>query len=127
MWNYETKAQLQTQKRENDRYWILKLSKNNNLLAAGHDAGFEIWELNRDTLTPHGLVGSDLLVFAQGMKTFLYDIEKNVQKEELYQYKPKDANAIAYIGRIVVNWFDSSLFMVEIFENDGRVFMVKKK
>lgn len=49
------------------------------------------------------------------MKTFLYDIEKNVQKEELYQYKPKDNNAIAYIGRIVVNKFDPSLFMVEIF------------
>lgn len=61
------------------------------------------------------------------MKTFLYDIEKNVQKEELYQYVPKDKNAVAYIGRIVVNQFDSSIFMVEIFENEERVFMIKKK
>lgn len=127
VWNFETKAQLQTQKRETDRYWMLRLTKNNNLLAAGHDSGFEIWELNKDTLTPHGLVGSDLLIFAQGMKTFLYDIEKNVQKEELYQYVPKDKNAVAYIGRIVVNKFDPSLFMVEIFENDERTFMIKKK
>ncbi len=43
VWNYETKAPLQTQKRENDRYWMLRLSKDNNLLGAGHDSGFEIW------------------------------------------------------------------------------------
>jgi hypothetical protein len=46
------------------------------------------------------------------MKTFLYDIEKNVQKEELYQYQPKDKNTVAFIGKIVVNKFDSSYFMV---------------
>ena len=67
-------------------------------------------------MTPHGLVGNDLLVFAQGMKTFLYDTEKNVQKEELYQYVPKNKNNSTFIGRIVVNRFDSSLFMVEIHE-----------
>ena len=59
---------------------MMRLSKNNNLLCAGHDSGFEVWEINKNNLTPHGLVGKDLLVFAQGMKTFLYDIEKNVQK-----------------------------------------------
>jgi hypothetical protein len=46
------------------------------------------------------------------MKTLLYDIEKNVQKEELYQYKPKDKNALTFISRIIVNQFDSSFFMV---------------
>ena len=46
------------------------------------------------------------------MKTFMYDIEKNIQKEELYQYQPHDKNATVGIGRIVVNLFDSSLFMV---------------
>jgi len=95
---------------------MLRQSKNNNLLVAGHDNGFEVWELNKATMTPHGLVGADLLVFAQGMKTFLYDTEKNIQKEELYQYVPKDKNNATFIGRIVVNRFDPSLFMVEIHE-----------
>ena len=53
---------------------MIRLSKNNNLLCAGHDSGFQVWEINKNTLTPHGLVGKDLLVFAQGMKTFLYDL-----------------------------------------------------
>ena len=60
---------------------MLRLTKNNNLLAAGHDNGLDIWQLNKNTTSPHCLIGKDLLVFAQGMKTFLYDIEKNVQKE----------------------------------------------
>ena len=72
---------MQSEKREKDRYWMLRLTKNGNLLCGGHDSGFDIWELNRSTLTPHGLVANDMLVFAQGMKTFLYDIDKKVQKE----------------------------------------------
>jgi hypothetical protein len=60
------------------------------------------------------LIGTGLLIFAQGMKTLLYDIEKNVQKEELYQYLPKDKNATIFISRIIVNFFDSSTFMVQV-------------
>ncbi len=127
IWNYETKAQLNNEKRENDRYWMLRLSKNGNLLAAGHDAGFEIWELNKTPLSPLALIGNDLLVFAEGMKTYLYDIEKNVQKEDLYQYVPKDKNNKIFISRISVNKFDSSYFMVEVDENDQKVFVIKKK
>jgi hypothetical protein len=39
VWNYETKTLLQNEKKEKERYWMLRLSKNNNLLAAGHDGG----------------------------------------------------------------------------------------
>lgn len=78
-------------------------------------------------MTPHGLVGKDLLVFAQGMKTFLYDIEKNVQKQELYQYVPKSKENSTFIGRIGVNKFDSTMFMVEIHEEQSKVYMTKKK
>lgn len=76
---------------------------------------------------PHGLIGSGIVVFAKGMKTLMYDIEKNVQKEELYQYTPKDKNALTFINRIIVNQFDSSTFMVQVNENEEKVFMVKKK
>jgi hypothetical protein len=76
---------------------------------------------------PHILVGNGLVVFAQGMKTLLYDIEKNVQKEELYQYTPKDKNALTFISRLIVNQFDPSTFLVQVDENGEKVFMVKKK
>ena len=105
---------------------MMRLTKNNNLLCAGHDTGFEIWEISKTALCPHCLVGKDL-VFAQGMKTYLYDIEKDVQKEQLYQYTPKDKNATAYIGKICVNQFDSSLFMVETHEEEYKTYMIKKK
>jgi len=72
-------------------------------------------------------VGAGLLVFAQGMKTLLYDIEKNVQKEELYQYNPKDKNALTFISRLIVNQFDSSVFMVQVDEGGLKTFMIKKK
>lgn len=45
----------------------------------------------------------------------------------MYQYVPKDKGAVAEISRILVNRFDSSIFMVEVCENEGRVFMLKKK
>ena len=61
------------------------------------------------------------------MKTLLYDIEKNVQKEELYQYKPKDKNSHIYISRIIVNIFDSSMFIVQVNEDSEKAFMIKKK
>ena len=30
-------------KKESDRYWMIKLSKNGNLMATGHDSGVEVW------------------------------------------------------------------------------------
>lgn len=72
-------------------------------------------------------MGSGLLIFAQGMKTLLYDIEKNVQKEELYQYNPKDKSNLTFISRIIVNEFDPSVFMVQVDENKEKIFMIKKK
>lgn len=61
------------------------------------------------------------------MKTLLYDIEKNVQKEELYQYNPKDKSNLTFISRIIVNEFDPSVFMVQVDENKEKIFMIKKK
>jgi hypothetical protein len=61
------------------------------------------------------------------MKTLLFDIEKNVQKEELYQYVPKEKNNLAFINKIIVNEFDSSSFIVQIDENGQKIFMIKKK
>jgi hypothetical protein len=34
-------------RREGDRYWIINQSKNGNLIATGHDNGFEVFEVNK--------------------------------------------------------------------------------
>ena len=105
---------------------MVRLSKNGNLLAGGHDSGVEVWEINREVV-PWALIGGNLLVFAQGMKTLIQDIEKNVQKEELYQYAPKDKNALTFISRLSANPFDSTIFMVQLEETGEKHFQVKKK
>ena len=64
---------MHTQKREADRYWMVRLSKNGNLLAAGHDSGLEVWEINKERV-PFALIGDNLLVFAQSMKTLIHDL-----------------------------------------------------
>ena len=53
---------------------MMRLTKNSNLLCAGHDSGFEIWQINKDSISPHCLIGKDLIVFAQDLKTFLLDL-----------------------------------------------------
>ena len=57
-----------------------------------------------------------MVIFAQGMKTFLYDSEKKIQKEELYQYNPSNADANFFIERITSNPFCRAHFMVQIKE-----------
>jgi hypothetical protein len=45
----------------------------------------------------------------------------------LYQYNPKDKNALTFISRLIVNQFDSSVFMVQVDEGGLKTFIIKKK
>jgi len=101
-------------------------SKNGNLICFGHDNGFEVFEVNRERV-PHGLIDQDLIVFAQGMKAFMYDPAKKNQKEELYQYASKNPNNSFYIEKIIVNQFDTSTFIAQINEEGLKVFIIKRK
>ena len=49
------------------------------MIATGHDNGFEIFEINKERI-PHGMIDENLIVFAQGMKAFMYDAVKKNQK-----------------------------------------------
>ena len=73
------------------------------------------------------MIDENLVVFAQGMKAFMYDAVKKNQKEELYQYVPKDPNNSYFIDNIIVNQFDSAFFMVQIDEAGSKIFTIKKK
>ncbi len=61
------------------------------------------------------------------MKAFMYDAVKKNQKEELYQYVPKDANNSYFIENIIVSQFDPAFFIVQINEAGDKVFTIKKK
>lgn len=58
-------------------------SKSGSLLGTGHDTGFEIFEVNKE-IVPHGMMVGALdeiyIIFAQGMKGYIYDASKKTQK-----------------------------------------------
>lgn len=60
------------------------------------------------------MIDENLLIYAQGMKAFMFDSVKNNHKEELYQYVPKNPNNNYFIQNIIVNQFDSAIFIAQI-------------
>lgn len=62
------------------------------------------------------MIDENLVVFAQGMKAFMYDALKKNQKEELYQHVPKETSNNFFIEKIIVNQFDPAHFIVQINE-----------
>lgn len=74
-----------------------------------------MFQLNKERV-PHALISDDLIVFAQGFKTYLYDIKTKNEKMELYQYKEKNQNSVAFIDKLIENPFQKSIYMVQILE-----------
>lgn len=114
------------EKQTKGRYWITAIKKNGTLLASGHDEGIEIFQLNKERI-PHALISKNLVIFAQGMTSYLYDVVNKKENMELYQYKPKDKNANVFIDKIISNPFEESAFMVQINELGESNYMIKKK
>ena len=48
VWDLTKRACLNTFRRENDRFWIMTAHPNQNLFAAGHDAGMVVFKLERE-------------------------------------------------------------------------------
>lgn len=97
-------------------------------MASGHDEGLDMFQLNKERI-PHVVISSDLVIFAHGHKTYLYDVKSKNEKMELYQYKEKSLNSVSFIEKIHANQYDRSVFMVQIYESgqNEKFFMIKKK
>lgn len=48
VWDISKRLGVQTFRRENDRFWILAAHPEQNLLAAGHDSGMQVFKLERE-------------------------------------------------------------------------------
>jgi hypothetical protein len=94
---------------------MLSLQKNGNLLASGHDEGFDVFSINKEKI-PHCLIDAETVIFAQNMELFMYDISKKNEKKELYQYTSKKPNAITKIRKLFSNPFQTNYYMVQIEE-----------
>lgn len=80
VWNVEAKSELITEKKPKSRFWILALNKNNSLLAAGHDEGLDVYQLHKERI-PHVVISNDIIIYARGFKTIMYDIKTKAEKE----------------------------------------------
>lgn len=60
-------------RRETDRYWILATLPENNLIAAGHDTGLQVFKLERERL-PYDICGN-LLTYAWNANLYEYNFE----------------------------------------------------
>ncbi|KII68296.1 Coatomer subunit alpha [Thelohanellus kitauei] len=48
VWDGSRQVFLSTMRRENDRFWMVAVSPNSNVIAAGHDSGFVLFKLHRE-------------------------------------------------------------------------------
>ncbi len=58
----------------------------------------------------------------------MYDAVKKIQKEQLYQFTPKNPLVInIFVNRYIINQFDSGFYIVEVNDNGEKMFTIKKK
>ncbi|XP_019057409.1 PREDICTED: coatomer subunit alpha-1-like [Tarenaya hassleriana] len=77
VWDATKRTGLQTFRREHDRFWILAVHPEMNLLAAGHDNGMIVFKLERER--PAFAVSGDSLFFAKDR--FLRYYEFSTQRD----------------------------------------------
>ncbi|XAR64161.1 hypothetical protein NMG60_11024402 [Bertholletia excelsa] len=79
VWDSTKRTALQTFRRENDRFWILTLHPEINLLAAGHDSGMIVFKLERER--PAFSVSIDSLYYVKDrfLRFYEYSTQKDTQ------------------------------------------------
>lgn len=76
VWDYAKRgAQAQVFRRDADRYWTLACHPTTALFAAGHDAGLQLFKLERER-PPMVLVGEDNLFYIRGAAILRRDLSK---------------------------------------------------
>ena len=71
VWDMSKRTGVQTFRRENDRFWILAIHPEVNLLAAGHDSGMVVFKLERER--PAFAIHMGSLFFVKDRFLRLYD------------------------------------------------------
>ncbi|CAN7082549.1 unnamed protein product [Brassica oleracea var. botrytis] len=79
VWDATKRTGIQTFRREHDRFWILAVHPEINLLAAGHDNGMIVFKLERER--PAFAVSGDSLFYAKDrfLRYYEYSTQKDAQ------------------------------------------------
>ncbi len=74
---------MDTFKRDNDRFWILSVHPNQNLIAGGSDSGMIVFNLVRERI-PYQVVGNSLYyVFKKQLKHYNFKTKVNTVLKNL--------------------------------------------
>ncbi|XP_057975829.1 coatomer subunit alpha-2-like [Malania oleifera] len=79
VWDATKRTGVQTFRREHDRFWILSVHPEMNLLAAGHDSGMIVFKLERER--PAFSVSGDVLYYIKDryLRAYEYSTQKDAQ------------------------------------------------
>ncbi|KJP88931.1 hypothetical protein AK88_01425 [Plasmodium fragile] len=75
IWDITKRACVHTFRRENDRFWVLSLKPNSNLIASGHDSGMVIFKFEKEKC-PYDKCGS-ILIYVKEKRIHAYDVRSN--------------------------------------------------
>jgi coatomer protein complex subunit alpha (xenin) len=108
VWDTQKRLNLQTYRREHDRFWTLVSHPTRNLLAAGHDTGLMVFKLHRER--PAMTQVKNTLFYIKDRELFAYDYGSGRDEALLpLQRRAQLSNPWAGIPREVhVNPFDKT-------------------
>ncbi|KAK8522144.1 hypothetical protein V6N13_115119 [Hibiscus sabdariffa] len=86
IWDGTKRTGLQTFRREHDRFWILAVHPEMNVLAAGHDSGMIVFKLERER--PAFAVSGDSLFYAKDRFLKYYDFSTQRESQALTIRRP---------------------------------------
>eukprot|EP01117_Protostelium_nocturnum_P001657 TRINITY_DN1202_c0_g1_i1.p1 TRINITY_DN1202_c0_g1~~TRINITY_DN1202_c0_g1_i1.p1 ORF type:complete len:1246 (-),score=287.08 TRINITY_DN1202_c0_g1_i1:71-3808(-) len=85
VWDVSKRSGIKTFRREHDRFWILAAHPENNLFAAGHDAGMIVFKLERER-PAYASVGNDSLLFVKERSVLEFNYN-NSKSSTLFTFK----------------------------------------
>eukprot|EP00755_Sulcionema_specki_P004580 Sspe_Gene.30396::Locus_15054_Transcript_1_1_Confidence_1.000_Length_3544::g.30396::m.30396/K05236/COPA, RET1; coatomer subunit alpha len=88
VWDSKIRSAIHVLRRENDRFWVLAVHPDKNLIAAGHDSGMILFKLERER--PAMQVVDNMLYWVRDRQLRTYDFDTKVENNPLaLQRKPK--------------------------------------
>ncbi|XP_017615248.1 coatomer subunit alpha-1-like [Gossypium arboreum] len=90
VWDVTKRTGLQTFRREHDRFWILAVHPEMNVLAAGHDSGMIVFKLERER--PAFAVSGESLFYAKDRFLRCYDFSTQREAQVIQIRRPGSAS-----------------------------------
>lgn len=116
VWDFNIRTNIQTYRREHDRFWVLATHPESNLLGAGHDTGLIVFKLERER-PAHCLVGN-MLYWVKDRTLHGYDFTTNTETSPMVTRRhnaPPVSLSCNPADSTAVLWYDYDGGVFELF------------